>query len=47
MDAKINASDYILNCEGETIRDKVENYITGYVGIPKEKVEAFREAMLK
>ena len=42
-----NLVTYILNCEGETIRDKVENYITGYVGIPKEKVEAFREAMLK
>ncbi len=38
---------YILAQEGDTIRDKIENYFTEYVGISKEKIEAFRAAMLE
>ncbi|MBR4755849.1 MAG: tyrosine-protein phosphatase, partial [Bacteroidales bacterium] len=38
--------NYILERKGETLRDKFEDYFTEYVGIPKEKIEAFRAAML-
>ena len=38
---------YLLKRDGETLRDKFENYLTEYVGIPAEKIEAFRAAMLE
>lgn len=38
---------YLLKRDGETLRDKFENYLTEYVGIPGEKIEAFRAAMLE
>ena len=38
---------YILGRDGDTLRDKFEDYLTSYVGISKEKIEAFRAAMLK
>ena len=37
---------YLLSREGETLRDKFEDYLTQYVGLPKEKIDAFRAAML-
>ena len=38
---------YLLSREGETLRDKFENYFTEYIGISAEKIEAFRAAMLE
>ncbi len=37
---------YLLQREGDTLRDKFENYFTEYVGISQEKIDAFRAAML-
>ena len=42
-----NMVTYILGRDGDTLRDKFEDYLTNYVGISKEKIEAFRAAMLK
>lgn len=39
--------NYILGRKGDTLRDKFEDFFTEYVGIPKDKIEAFRAAMLE
>ncbi len=45
-DAYKHMVTYILDREGDNLRDKFEDYFINHIGIPEDKIEAFRAAAL-